>query len=100
MKRVGDPRTHAVIGLTSGQDHLRVMPDLLREVAEIIRIDADAVPPNEAGLETEKVPLGARRVEHIPDGKVDPREDLRDLVDEGDVDVALRVLDRLGGFGR
>ena len=27
------------------------------------------------------------------------REDLRDLVHEGDVDVALGVLDRLGGLG-
>src|SRR5262249_41439490 len=53
-----------------------------------------------ARLETEEVPLRPRRREHVPNGNPDPREDLRDLIDEGDVDVALRVLDRLGGLRR
>jgi hypothetical protein len=40
----------------------------------------------------------ARR-EHVPHRHADLREDLRDLVHEGDVDVALGVLDRLGRLG-
>ena len=75
-------------------------PSLLREMAEIIGIDADAVAADQARLEAEEIPLGPRRREHVPHRHADLREDLRDLVHEGDVDVALGVLDRLGRLGR
>ena len=56
-------------------------------------------PPTRPGLEAEEIPLGPRRVEHVPHRHPDLREDLGDLVHEGDVDVALGVLDRLGRLG-
>ena len=43
------------------------------------------------------VPAAAKHVVHRD---ADLAEDHRDLVHEGDVDIALRVLDHLGGFGR
>src|SRR5262249_15401155 len=41
-----------------------------------------------------------RRRENIPNRYPDLRKDLRDLVHEGDVDVALGVLDRFRALGR
>src|SRR5206468_11738598 len=61
----------------------------------LIRIDSDAVAADQPRLEAEEVPLGARRIEHVPHRDSDPREDLGDLIDECDVDVALGILDRL-----
>src|SRR6185437_1237061 len=58
MEGIGDPRSHAVVGLTPREDHLRIVPDLLRQMAEIIRINANAVTANEPRLEAEEVPLG------------------------------------------
>ena len=100
VERVGDPRAHPVVGLPAGEDHLRVVPDPLRQVAEVIRIDADAVAADQPRLEGQEVPLGPRRVEHVPHRNADLREDLGHFVDERDVDVALRILDRLGRLGR
>ena len=57
-------------------------------------------PPTRPGWNVQEVPLGAGGVEHVPDREVELREDLGDLVHEGDVDVALGVLDHLGGLGR
>src|SRR5256885_6257426 len=86
--------------LAPGEDHLRFVAQLLGKMAEIIRIDPDAVPADKTRLEAEEVPFGPCRGEHVPHRHADLGEDLRHLVDEGDVDVALSVLDRLGCFGR
>ena len=76
-----------------------MVADLLGLVGEVERVDADAVAADQAGLEVEKVPLGARGLEDVVDREAETLADHRDLVDEGDVDVALGVLDRLGGLG-
>ncbi len=54
---------------------------------------------DQAGPERQEVPLAAGRVQHILGIDAEPIEDQRQLVDQGDVDVALDVLDHLGGFG-
>ena len=54
MERVGDPRTHAVVGAAAGKDHLRVVAKLLRQVAEVIWVDANAVPADKPRLKCEK----------------------------------------------
>ncbi len=56
-------------------------------------------PPTRPGPERQEVPLAAGRLEHLLRVDAEPVEDHRELVDERDVDVALRVLDHLGGFG-
>ena len=75
------------------------MPDLHRAMGQIVGIDADAVPPDQARREVQKIPLGARGVENVVRGKPQRAKNLRDLVDESDVDVALGILDHLGGLG-
>ena len=68
-------------------------------VGQVVGIDADAVAADQAGPKWQEVPLGAGRGEHL--GGVDAHavEDHREFVDQGDVQVALCVLDHLGGFG-
>src|SRR4051812_35720525 len=66
VKLIGDPRAHVVVGLPAREDHLRIVTDLLREVAEVIGVDADAVPADETRFEAEKVPFRARGIEHVP----------------------------------
>ena len=62
-------------------------------MAKIIRIDADAVAADQPGLERRKFHFvcAAASTSHIDTPM--PGEDLRDLVHEGDVDVALGILD-------
>ena len=67
-------------------------------MGEIVGVDADAVPAHQPRREVQKVPLGAGGVENVVRGEPQRAEDLRDLVDEGSVDVALGVLDDLGGL--
>ena len=74
VQRVGDPRAHPVVGLAAGKDHLRVVAEPLGQMAEVIRIDPDAVAADQPGLEGEEVPLGPRRVEHVPHRHPDLRE--------------------------
>ena len=74
VKRVGDPAAHAVVGPAAGEDDLRVMARALGEMAEVIGIDPDAVAADQPRLEAEKIPLGPRRREHVPDGYADPEK--------------------------
>src|SRR4051794_18131329 len=79
------------------------MAEALSAVAEIIRINADAVAPDESGMKAQEVPFRAGRLEHVEAGQAQLGEDLGDLVHEGDVDVALGIFDhlrRLGGAYR
>ena len=98
---VRDELAHAVVDLAAGEDDLGVVAELLGLVGEVVGVHADAVPAHEAGSEAESVPLGVHSVHDL--GGVDAHavEHHRELVHEGDVDVALRVLhdlDRLGGL--
>jgi hypothetical protein len=54
---------------------------------------------HQAGPKRQEVPLRAGRLEDLRRIDADPMEDQRQLVDEGDVDIALRVLDHLGRLG-
>ena len=56
-------------------------------------------PPTRPGPERQEVPLGAGRLEHLDRVDADLVEDQRELVHQRDVEVALRVLDDLGGLG-
>jgi hypothetical protein len=65
-------------------------------VRQVIRIDADAVPAHEAGVEGQEVPFRAGGLKHLHRVDPHPVEDQRELVHEPDVEIALRVLDDLG----
>ena len=88
-----------VVDAPPGEDHLRVVAEQLRLVRQVVRVDADAVAADQPRAEAEEVPLGAGRLEHLDRVEAHLLEDDGELVDEGDVDVALRVLDHLGGLG-
>ena len=95
VEPVADPCAHGIVCVAPGQNDMWLMPQLLGAVSEIVGVDTDAVSSHQAGLEREKVPLRARRVEHIPDRQIKLGKDLGQLIHERDVDVPLRVLDDL-----
>ena len=69
-------------------------------MGQIERIDADAVTADQARLETEEIPFGRRGGQDIAGGNAGAAEDHRDLIDEGDVDVALGIFDNFCRFRR
>ena len=56
---------HAVVDSPPGEDHLGVVAEFLRLVGEIVGIDADAMPADQAGTERQEIPLGAGGLEHF-----------------------------------
>src|SRR6185503_8947686 len=96
---LGDVLGHAVVQAPTGEDDLGAIADFLGLVRQIVRVDADAVAADEAGPEIQEVPLRAGRLQHFLGIDVEPLEDHRQLVDQRDIDVALRVLDDLGSLG-
>src|SRR3546814_4022524 len=68
-------------------------------MGEVEGIDADAVSADQLGGEAQEVPFRTGGIQYVVQGDAHLAEDHGDFVDEGDVDVALRVLDHLGGLG-
>ena len=96
---VGYISVHAVVHAAAGEDYLGVVTVALGALGEIIGIDTDTVAADESGLEGEEVPFSRGSLEDVSCVDAHKGEDFREFVDESDVDVALRVLDDLGGFG-
>ena len=90
---------HAVIQAATGQDDLGVVAHGLGLVGEVIRVHANAVAADQTGTKGQEVPLAAGGLQHGFGVNVHLVEDERQLVDEGDVEVALGVLYDFGGFG-
>ena len=95
---VGHVAAHAVVGAATGQDDLRVVAHLCRLVGQVVRIHADAVAADQARPERQEVPLGAGRFQHVQGVDAELVEQDGEVVDQRDVEVALGVLDHLGGF--
>ena len=95
----GHVATHAVVDAPSCEDDFGVVADFLCLVGEVVRVHADAVAADEAGAERQEVPLGAGGFEDIEGIDAKAVEDQRQFVHQGNVEVALGVLDHLGGFG-
>ena len=95
-QRRGDIVAHMVVDTPPGENHFGMVANLLGLVGEVIWVGADAVSADQAGAEREKIPLGAGRCQHF--GGVDTQtiENEGEFVDQGDVDIALGVLDDLG----
>ena len=96
---LGDVLAHAVVDAPPGEDHLRVIAERVGLVRQVVRVDADAVAADEARTKRQEVPLRSGGLEHLERVDADLVEDQRKLVHQRDVEVALRVLDDLRGFG-
>ena len=57
-----DVATHAVIDPPARENDLCVMAELLGLVGEVVRINTNAMPPNQTGREFQKIPLGPRGI--------------------------------------
>ena len=105
VERVGDPGDdvggHRGVDLAGQLDEPGGQPVLAGDPGQVERVDRDAVATQPGagieGLEAER--LGPGRLDHLPD--VDPHAgvDHLQLVDQGDVDGAIGVLEDLAGLG-
>src|SRR3546814_1079371 len=58
---LGNVAAHGVVDPAPGQDHVRVVADLLRLVGQVVGVHADAVAADQAGAERQEVQLGSGR---------------------------------------
>ena len=109
VQRLRDHRAaevrHVVVDLAGQLDEARREVELARLPGEVEGVDRDAVAAEAgAGLERrEPERLGRGGVDHLPHVDLHPVAELRELVDERDVDRAVDVLEQLrqlGGLGR
>ena len=96
---LGDVGAHAVVDAPAGEDDLGVVANGNGLVGEVVGVDADAVAADQAGAEGQEVPFAAGGFQHFQGVDAELAEDQRQFVHQGDVEVALSVLDDLGRFG-
>ena len=94
-----DALAHAVVDAAAGEDHLGVIAGLLGAMRQVVRIDADAVAADQARRERQEVPFGARGGQHVGGVDAEPWKIADSSFMKRDVEIALGVLDHLGGFG-
>ncbi len=92
----GNELAHTVVGLAPAKHHLRMIACTFRLVGQVVGVDTDAVTSHQAGPEWQEIPLGARRLQHIQRIDTQLVENHRQLVHQGNVKVALGILDDLG----
>ena len=90
---------HAVVDAASGENDFGMIAGLFGAKRQVIRIDADAVPADQPRLEIQEIPFGRRCREHVAGIDAELMKDGGQFVHEGDIEIALRVFDDLGGFG-
>ena len=95
---LGDELAHAVVDATTGQNDLRVVAQHFGLVGQVVRVHANAVAAHQTGLEFQEVPLGAGRLQHFRGVDAEFVENDGEFVHQCDVQVALGILDHLGGL--
>lgn len=94
-----DIGAHAVVEALTGQNDLRMVANRFGLVRQIVRIYADAVTADEARTKQQEIPIGAGGEQDVLGFDAHLVENDREFVDQGDVKIALRILDDLRGFG-
>ena len=92
----GNILAHAIVHPAAGKDNLGVIAIALGALGKVIGVNTDAVTSDESGTEGEEVPLGAGGLKDIEGVDAHLVEDLAQLIDESDIDIALAVLNNLG----
>ena len=88
---VGHVCPHPVVHAAPCQDNLRVIAQTLGALSQIVGVNRDAVSTYQARIHFDEVPFGACSLQDILRVDAQQAADLRELVDEGDVDVALGI---------
>lgn len=90
---------HGVVQAAHSEDDFRVVAHILGFLRQIVGVNTYAVATHQPRFERQKVPFGAGSLQHGVGVNLQDVEDLCEFVDEGDVGIALGVLDDLGGLG-
>src|SRR5690348_10860829 len=70
----------------------------LRLMREVVRVNTDTVTSDKSGFEWKEIPFRSRGLEHFVCINTHAFEDQCKLVDEGDVNITLRVFNDLSSF--
>src|SRR5208337_4711408 len=89
-------RTHTIVNASARENDLRVIANLLSTMRQIVGVNPDAVSADQAWNEVEKVPFGARSLQHLPCVEAQPMEDDRKFVHQCNVQISLCIFDHLG----
>ena len=90
--------THTIVHTTTGKDNLRIIAHTHSALCQIVRINRNAVTAYQTRIHLDEVPLGSGSLNHIGSVNAHQREDLGELIEEGNHNVALRVLNDLSSF--
>src|SRR3984893_10956550 len=93
-----DAVTHAIVDPATGQDDFGVVARLFCTIGQVIGVNANAVPADQARLKWHEIPFGTRGCQHIAGVDIERPENQRTFVHERDVEIALCVFDDLGGL--
>jgi len=94
----GDIFTHIVVESSACENDFRVIAVLLCFLGKVIGIDTDAVPTNKTWPEVQKIPFGGCCRKHFLGINTHTVEDHGELIDEGDVDISLRIFNDFSCF--
>ena len=90
---------HIIVEAPPRENHLRVIADLRRFVRQIVGVHSNAMTPDQTRPKRQEIPLRTGGLQHFFGIDAEPLEYQGKLIDQCYVDVALHVLDDLGGLG-
>jgi hypothetical protein len=90
---------HRVVDASAGENHLRVVTNLLRFERQVVRIDPDAMAAHQSRIKILEIPFCSRRRQNIPRINIELLEDRRQLVHESNIEIALGILDHFSSLG-
>ena len=89
---------HGIIYVPAGIDDPRVVSQFVGFPRQVIRVNANAVSAHQSRREFEEIPFRSRCLQHFIRVDADAIEYDAELVDERNIDIALRILDDFGSF--
>src|SRR5690606_34277694 len=90
--------SHAIVEATAGQDDFGMVAMLLCFLSQVVKIYSDTVSTDQPRFKRQEIPFGACRFQHGMGIDIEDIKDLRQLVDKGNVDIALGVFNNFSGF--
>src|SRR5665647_2684369 len=89
----GDPLTHGIVNAAARENDFRMVTGLGGAIGEIIRIDADTVSADQAGLEVLEIPFGRGCRQYVAGVDAQALKYRGQFIHERDVEIALGVFD-------
>src|SRR6056300_1690060 len=94
---IGYVNSHIRVDAATGQNHIGNIPNGLRAIGQIVGINANTMAADQTWSERQEVPLSARCLQDFFSIDTQAVKNNGELVDQRDIQIALRDLDNLSG---